>query len=107
MTKHRPVVGGNWKDVVKSTGARHGKAKYGPHPHITEAMIEKMEMETITEGTVWKRSSCRSSAWQESTRSSEFTFSSPVRAGRRRSISTRAREGVNPEAMQVNNSSWE
>ena len=51
VTKHRPVVGGKWNDVVKSSGERHGKAKYGPHPQITEAMIEKMEMDTIVEGT--------------------------------------------------------
>jgi hypothetical protein len=53
--KHRPVANILWEQVVESTGhqgkrgRQRGKpiAKYGPHPRITLALIEQMEMAAV------------------------------------------------------------
>jgi hypothetical protein len=52
-TKHHPVQRVSWEQVVESTGLRGGRqkgkpvAKYGPHPSITVAFIEQIEMAAV------------------------------------------------------------
>ena len=51
--KHHPVPSVAWDDVVRSTGENKGKqqgkptARYGPHPRITAALVERIEMEAV------------------------------------------------------------
>jgi hypothetical protein len=50
------VLGKAWSEIVASTGKRGGKAKYGPHPRVTEDKIQEIEMSTVSgQGTELSR----------------------------------------------------